>query len=246
MRILILSDLHSNYEALEAVVEDAAGSYDEVVCLGDVVGYGGDPNRVTEWVRANTMAVIRGNHDRACTGDAVVEWFSGPAQIAAEWTNGELTGENRRFLEQLPAGPLAWDGVYLMHGSPRDEDEYIVDKGEAARLLPYLPGDICFFGHTHIQGGFGLRRGLAWRLAAPADGEHERVHQMEPDTLYLLNPGSVGQPRDMDRRAAYGLYDTEAKVLALRRTPYDIERARKRILEASLPAFLADRLAQGR
>lgn len=246
MRVLVLSDLHSNYQALEAVVEDAGGSYDQVVCLGDVVGYGGDPNRVTEWVRANCTVTIRGNHDRACTGDPVVEWFTGPAQVAAEWTNAALTPENRLFLERLPAGPLAANGFFLMHGSPRDEDEYVLGKMEAAYLYPYLPGDISFFGHTHIQGGFGLRRGRAWTLAAPKHGESETVHQLEPDTMYLLNPGSAGQPRDMDPRAAYGLYDTEAKVFLMRRTSYDIKRAQRRILEASLPSFLAERLAHGR
>ncbi|HUQ95026.1 MAG TPA: metallophosphoesterase family protein [Bryobacteraceae bacterium] len=246
MRFLILSDLHSNLQALEAVVEHAAGAYDQVLCLGDVVGYCADPNPVTDWIRQHAAAIVRGNHDRACTGDAVIECFSGPAQFAALWTYGALNPENREWLQELPQGPVAIGDFFLVHGSPKDEDDYLLNKCDAAEVSRHMPGAICFFGHTHVQGGFAMRRGRTWLIPHPKPKESHHTHQLEPDTSYLLNPGSAGQPRDGDPRAAYAIFEMESKVITFCRAPYDVATAQDRIRKAKLPYFLADRLSVGR
>lgn len=246
MRCLILADIHSNLIALEAVLADAAGSYDTVVCLGDVVGYGSNPNEVTAWVKANAALAIRGNHDRACSGDEAIEWFTAHARTAAFWTRSKLSPENQEYLRSLPAGPAALDGFHLVHGSPADEDEYIANKNEAAHQYASMPGEVCFFGHTHIQSGFAMRNGKAWTMDKPAPNDAARCYELEPDTWYLLNPGSVGQPRDGDPRAGYALYDTVKRVVAFHRVAYDVTTARKRIEAAGLPGFLASRLVLGR
>lgn len=245
MRCLILSDIHSNLQALEAVLKDAAGAYDAVVCLGDVVGYAADPNAVTDWVRTHVLAIVRGNHDRACTGDPVIDFFGDSAREAAIWTQSTLTDQNRTYLQGLPKGPRLFAGFSLSHGSPRDEDEYVITKSEALDVFLHLPAEVCFFGHTHLQIGFGLRRGRAWVLPPPDLDASQQSYQLEPDAWYLLNPGSVGQPRDADPRAAYALYDTESRLLVLRRVNYDIALAQSRIRQAGLPEYLAHRLAAG-
>lgn len=246
MRWLILSDIHGNLPALESVLADAKGRCDALLCLGDIVGYGADPNAVTERIRETVPTVIRGNHDRACTGDPTIETFTDLAYSAAMWTRQVLTEENAGYLRSLPAGPIALDGFHIAHGSPRDEDEYVFTRQDAADQFSCLPSHVCFFGHTHVQGGFGLRRGRTWGLAKPDDAEQEAAHTLEPDTCYLVNPGSVGQPRDSDPRASYAIFDGEARTVHFRRVRYDIEAARKKILAAGLHPFLAARLVAGR
>lgn len=246
MRFLILSDIHGNKHALDAVLEDSAGQWEQVVCLGDIVGYGGHPNEVTAWVKQNASTVIRGNHDRACCGDEALEWFNRPAQQAALWTLAHLEPAHRTYLEDLPPGPVAVANFWAVHGSPADEDEYITDKSDAEVAARYMPGEICFFGHTHYQGGFGVRRGRVWELGPPKGKESERCHELENDSVYLINPGSIGQPRDHDPRAAYALFDSMTKTVVLRRVVYEVEAAQKSIREAGLPAWLADRLRVGR
>ncbi|MBL8176544.1 MAG: metallophosphoesterase family protein [Bryobacterales bacterium] len=240
MRFLILSDIHANRHALEAVVADAGVRYDRIVCLGDIVGYGAEPNATSDWVRTNVPVVVRGNHDRACTGDAVIEEFSDNAYQAAQWTLPLLTEENCRWLTGLPRGPVPVEDFFLCHGSPADEDEYVTSTYEAAFQYRYLPAEVCFFGHTHLQGTFAMRPGKAWYL------DPSSVLAVEPDTAYLINPGSVGQPRDHDPRAAYAVYDSDARIAEFRRVKYDIAGAQKAIREAGLPEYLASRLAQGR
>ena len=245
MRILILSDIHGNLQALNAVVEHAAGTYDNVVCLGDVVGYGADPNAVSEWVRQNVALTIRGNHDRACVGDPVIEDFNDNAQFSCLWTLERLTESNRTWLKELPAGPQPFEGFYMCHGSPRDEDEYVTDRMTAISLFPFMPGNLCFFGHTHWQGGFRIAPGRMWVVEPPKHQEQERIHFLDRDKAFLINPGSVGQPRDLDPRAGYAILDTDAWSVALRRTTYDIRKAQLTILSAGLPHFLAGRLSEG-
>jgi predicted phosphodiesterase len=240
VRFLIVSDIHSNLQALQAVEADAAGSYDQVLCLGDIVGYGADPNAVCEWVRAKVKVVIRGNHDRAALGDPCLDDFSEDAHTAALWTASQLNEENRAFLAQLPQGPVVVENFALAHGSPADEDEYIVFEHDAAHAAMFLPTDVCFIGHTHLQGGFAMRRTRGWLV--PPKG----IYSIEPSTSYLINPGSVGQPRDEDPRAAYAIYDSAAKQVAFRRVSYDIAEAQERIRKAGLPQFLSFRLSLGR
>ncbi len=246
MRYLVLSDLHANFEALNTVLESAAGNYDRILCLGDLVGYGADPNAVTDWVRANTAVVVRGNHDRACAGLEDLAWFNPVARIAAEWTHHQLTPGNREYIAALPKGPISVENFQVMHGAPLDEDEYMVQAADAGQAFPYLETSLGFFGHTHLQGGFEWTRSHIRVIPRPGPGETEFVLELDPDCAYLINPGSVGQPRDADPRAAYVLYDPEDKYIVYRRTPYDISAAQEKIHNAELPGVLAERLSLGR
>lgn len=245
MRYLILSDIHANWEALEAVLRHASGSYDEIVCLGDLVGYGADPNRVVQWARAHLSAAVRGNHDKAAVGLADLEWFNPAAREAAEWTASVLTAENYWYLRGLPRGPLEVGDFQIMHGHPADEDEYLLTLMAPGDVLPWLTSATAFFGHTHYQGGFQIARESVSGLAARAESDERFSVRLHPRWKYLINPGSVGQPRDGDPRAAYAIYDVEAGVVELRRCAYPVEVAQARILRAGLPAVLAERLAVG-
>jgi len=240
---LILTDIHSNLEALEAVLADADGLYDCVLCLGDVVGYGGDPNAVTDWAREECAAVVRGNHDRACAGTESLEFFNPAARASAIWTRRALTQENRAYLNQLPRGPLRIEeplgNFLLVHGSPMDEDQYLSSMDDAALMEGHLELPATFFGHTHLQGGFRL---------APDGVARVRPSQklkMAPGYYYLINPGAVGQPRDGDPRASYVLYSIEEQTLEYRRVPYNIDGAAAKIRAAGLPEVLARRLYEG-
>jgi predicted phosphodiesterase len=245
VRYLILSDIHANWEALEAVLSRAAGEYDQVVCCGDLVGYGPDPNAIVDWVRSNVAFVIRGNHDKAAVGLENLEWFNPVARTAALWTQNELTPENGEYVRQLARGPLAVDHYQIAHGSPLDEDEYLVGGAEVAQVFEYLDRNLTFFGHTHVQGGFALARGRGHILRGPALDEEAAGLDLDPDGVYLINPGAIGQPRDGDPRAAYVLYDPASCGIEYRRAEYDIGSVQAKIRGAGLPDFLAARLAVG-
>ena len=176
MRYLILSDIHANWEALEAVLGQAEGHYDQALCCGDIVGYGADPNAATEWVRDNAAAVVRGNHDKAAYSSEGVEWFNTAARRATEWTQLELDAGNLVYIGALPKGPLWIEDFLIAHGSPMDEDDYIVDAGQAGQLYGYLESEVTFFGHTHLQGGFLLHRnGMRQISQVPADAREMSV-----------------------------------------------------------------------
>lgn len=244
MRYLILSDIHANREGLEAVLNDAAGDYDEIVCLGDVVGYGADPNAVTDWVRENVPAVIRGNHDKACCGLEDPQYFNPIALKACEWTASVLTETNRKYLRELAQGPLDHQHFVMVHGSLRDEDEYILGAHEAVCQFPLAQGRVILFGHTHLQGGFASWDSpLGISMIPPTT--RRLVLPIAPDKTYLINPGSVGQPRDHIWEAGYAIFDTVGPCVEYRRCPYDIEKAKSKILEAHLPPALAERLSVG-
>ncbi len=246
MRYLILSDIHSNGEALAAVAELARDRYDRALCCGDLVGYGADPNAVVDWVRENCAVIVRGNHDRACTGTDDLDWFNPTARAAAMWTRRALTPENRDWVSGLARGPLAVDEFELAHGSISDEDEYLLSAGEASAAFAYLNGRLAFFGHTHIQGGYIWRRErLEIIPRVPARCERTLL-DIERDGAYLINPGSVGQPRDGDPRAAFAIFDSDAQIVTYWRAAYDVETARRKILQTGLPAILGNRLTAGR
>jgi predicted phosphodiesterase len=245
VRYLIISDLHSNVRALDAVLADAAGEFDAVVCCGDVVGYCAEPNEVIDWVRANTVCVVRGNHDKASAGLEDIEWFNPVARAAIEWTQKELRPENLEYLQLLAKGPTHVDGFAVFHGSPIDEDEYLTSPLEANMMVPYLDAPLSFFGHTHLQGGFLTVRQGTRKIDKPAAGQKEVDIVLEETTWYLVNPGSVGQPRDHDPRAAYALLSLEDRLVRLRRVRYDIKGAQAAIRSAGLPEPLAMRLALG-
>ena len=246
MRYLILSDLHANWEALEAVVGQTAGTYDKAVCCGDLVGYAADPNRVVAWVRANCAVVVRGNHDRACTGLDDLEWFNPVARAAALWTLKNLTSEHVTYTAALTKGPILLDGFQVVHGSPFDEDEYVLAAGEAGQAFTYLESRLAFFGHTHVQGGFIWNHSRVETIARMSARTGEESLAIDPDCAYMINPGSVGQPRDGDPRAGYAMYDSVAHTVTYHRTLYDVETAQKKIRDAGLPPILADRLLVGR
>jgi len=246
VRYLILSDIHSNWEALEAVLADADGKYDKILCCGDIVGYGANPNEVTEWVQSNTAFCVRGNHDKAVAGLDDLEWFNPFAKESALWTRKQLTKANLTYLRLLERGPLRIGKLQILHGSPVDEDEYLVGRDDAQQVAYYLDVPYSFFGHTHLQGGFAYYRSGVQLIARPALHERYRAVELDPDVYYLINSGSVGQPRDMDPRAAYSLYTVGEPVVLLCRTPYDIAGAQKKIIQAGLPAFLAERLDAGK
>lgn len=241
-----MSDLHGNQQALDAMVREAAGRYDQAICCGDLVGYGADPNPVTEWVRDHCAVVVRGNHDRASSGLDDLEWFNPVARAAAVWTLENLSDSNTEYIRTLPQGPILVDGFQVVHGSPYDEDEYVLAAGEAGQAFGYLEARLAFFGHTHVQGGFIWNQSRVETIARTSVRTDRQVMEIDPQCAYLVNPGSVGQPRDGDPRAAYAVYDSDAHMLTYYRAVYDVEAAQKRIREAGLPPILADRLSVGR
>jgi predicted phosphodiesterase len=249
MRALILSDIHANLPALTAVLA-AAPNHDQVWDLGDVVGYGASPNETIAQVRQLGSIHVRGNHDRACCGLVSLEDFNPIARRAAEWTADRLTPAHLSWLCEMPAGPLrVGEGLICVHGSAADEDEYVQALPEALNAWIAAPEErIQFFGHTHLQGGFiGSEDG--WFAFAPEYGSNAEADTfdlpLQRGVRYLLNPGSVGQPRDGDWRAAFAIYDEAAALVRFYRVPYDLEQAQQLILEAGLPDRLATRLAEG-
>jgi diadenosine tetraphosphatase ApaH/serine/threonine PP2A family protein phosphatase len=255
MRALILSDIHANLEALNAVLA-AAGEWDVLWNLGDMVGYGASPNQVLDVIRPLSTLTVRGNHDRACSGISSTVQFNPVARTAANWTFEQLTKENIEWLRELPKGPLQPHDprlgdaqVSLAHGSPLNEDQYILSMRDAWAPLQVMVTAITFVGHTHIQGGFS-QKDHEWHEVRPwYRGRNEAetwTLAIAPGTRNLINPGSVGQPRDYDWRAAFAVYDSEAGEIIYHRVPYDVTATQGRILMARLPERLAARLREGR
>ena len=245
MRYLILSDIHGNWEALQAVLAHPRSEYDQIVCCGDLVGYGADPDAVTEWVRENVASVVRGNHDKAAAGLEDLEWFNPVAKRSALWTQAAMKPENVAYLRDLTKGPEQVNGFQILHGSPLDEDEYVVTQHDVAQIAPYLASEVSFFGHTHLQGGFLCHRNGVAPFGGVPDDAADQAIELEHDASYLINPGSVGQPRDGDPRAAYAVYDPQVRLVTLFRAEYDIAGAQRKILNAGLPEMLAARLQAG-
>jgi diadenosine tetraphosphatase ApaH/serine/threonine PP2A family protein phosphatase len=247
MRYLVISDIHANLEAFETVMAAAAPlNYEQILVLGDLVGYGADPNAVCERVRALApQALIRGNHDKVGSGIESPEGFNAVARSAIRWTHDALTPENREWLAALPAGPLAVDDfIEICHGTPFDEDAYVFDDLDALRAMHAARRPLCLFGHTHVQVGHYLSRDQ-FGLSTP-DDQRPLTIRLEEANRYLVNPGSVGQPRDGDPRAGFAIADTAAREVTLYRVEYPIAKAQARILEEGLPDVLAQRLALGR
>jgi predicted phosphodiesterase len=260
MRALILSDIHANLEALNTVLA-AAGEWDQLWNLGDMVGYGGSPNQVLDLIRPLATLTVRGNHDRVCCGISSMVNFNPTARAAAKWTLEELSPDNLVWLRSLPQGPLypelaelidAEPGgppVTLAHGSPLNEDHYIHTMRDAWAPLQQMTTAITFFGHTHVQGGFSQKQHDWYELHPryPSGKQAETWTLPVPaGTRHLINPGSVGQPRDGDWRAAFAIYDSDAGEVVYHRVPYDLTTAQGRILMAGLPERLAARLREGR
>ncbi len=243
MRYLVISDIHANMQALESVFA-AAPPHDHVLMLGDLVGYGADPNGVIERIRDLTaVTCIRGNHDKVAAGLETTDGFNYLAKQAIAWTAAELTPDNLRWLTALPQGPvIADDLIQICHGAPFDEDVYIFDDLDAVRALRALERRVCLFGHTHVPAAYALTHEL--RHIGPPRGDFRLT--LESSARYLVNCGAVGQPRDGDPRAAFGLLDGDIQTLTVHRVAYDIAAAQAAILAAGLPDVLAQRLAIGR
>jgi diadenosine tetraphosphatase ApaH/serine/threonine PP2A family protein phosphatase len=240
VRCLIATDIHSNIEALEAVLEDASGlGCDTYLCLGDIVGYGASPRETLAAVRDRFDVVVRGNHDAALIDEAESFSFNECARAAIEWTRGELGTDERDYIASLPLAEHI-DGVRLVHGSPEDPAgwHYVKDTMGASYQFEAFEEQFCLIGHTHLPLVVSLAGGT---LRA----ETESQIRLRPNIRYLINVGSVGQPRDGDPDAAYGVLDLEAGSLELRRVKYRVKRARRKILDAGLPEFLGERLLTG-
>jgi predicted phosphodiesterase len=243
VRYLVLADLHANLQALDAVLADAATrGYDQVLVLGDLVGYGADPAAVIDrTLGLDPAAIIRGNHDKVCAGLESPEYFNEVARQSIEWTAAALSPAHLAALAALPRGPrLVTDAVEICHGAPFDEDYYVFDLADASAAIDAASARLCLFGHTHVPAVFSTP-GDPMQPRGPTDDE-----LVLPDEgPALVNVGSVGQPRDGDPRAAYGVLDLEARTLKLCRVAYDVAGAQARIRAAGLPDRLALRLSKG-
>jgi predicted phosphodiesterase len=246
VRYLVLSDIHANLGALEAVLEaHPRSSYDALIVLGDLVGYGPDPNEVTDRIRdLHPDVIIRGNHDKVAAGLEDASAFNNVAREAALWTRDALSPANRDYLAALPEGPLrVGEWIEICHGSPFDEDAYVFDDVDALRAIRTADRQVCLFGHTHVPLVFLL---TDTRLDAMQPRGPEHRVRFDPGIRYLVNAGSVGQPRDGDARAACGVIDTDAHEMLVQRVEYSIEPVQGRITKAGLPEPLAFRLGLGR
>jgi predicted phosphodiesterase len=245
MRVAVLSDIHSNLEALDAVLNHSVEHDVETVWfLGDAVGYGGDPAAVVEWLRKlEGDPHVRGNHDKVVAGIEEPDSFSAIAKDAALQTRGMLTPENTAFLRRLQQGPVhVSDEVALCHGSWWDEDYYVLHPSDAAECFRLMRCDVLFFGHTHRAGLYAELDQVTYEVGA----DREMDVALRRDARYVVNPGSVGQPRDRDPRAAYAVFDTEDWTLRFHRVAYDVAGAQQRIVSVGLPAMNAARLSEGR
>ncbi len=237
MRYAVLSDIHANLEALVAVLADAAPSVDALLCLGDVVGYGADPAPCVELLDARAATVVAGNHEHGVAGLLDLGWFNRHARAALEWTREQLDAEHREWLGARPLVLEIGDAL-LVHASPRqpDEWEYLLTASDGWEAFAAFSTRLCFLGHSHCPAVWSLGSSGPTYEPAPADVT------LDAGRRYIINVGSVGQPRDRDRRAAYAIWDVDARHVEIRRVAYDVTTAARKILEAGLPSVLADRL----
>jgi predicted phosphodiesterase len=240
MRYAILADIHANYEGLQAVLEDAREQgATHYACLGDVVGYNADPGECLEVIRQLRCPVVRGNHDHYCSHSDSLEGFHPLAANVIDWTRTRLSSEQREYLGNLALVDSV-ESFTIVHSTLDTPEEwgYVFDKLEAEANFSYQTTSLCFYGHTHVPMVFeksdSIRAGTYRQL------------KLEVGRKYLINVGSVGQPRDGDPRAAYVMYDLDKGTIELRRVPYDFRETQRKILDHGLPHRLAFRLAQGR
>ncbi len=243
MLFAVIADLHANLEAAQATFKEIdRRKPDRVICLGDLTGYNTNPNEVIDMVRERNIPTIMGNHDAAVCGLEDPWFFRASAKRAIEWQYEKIRPDNRQWLMQAPE-QVSFDGVCLgVHGSPSSRDDYIIDWLDAMRQLEFLNGRgirLCFFGHSH-RASFFSETGNSHHTTPGT------VYTLQPGNRYFLNPGAVGQPRDRDPRAAFGLFDLEKMTFEFCRVEYDIEKCARKIVEAGLPLELAKRLPKGK
>ena len=244
MNILVIADVHGNLAALEAVLADV-GEVEHVWCLGDLVGYGPNPNEVVQRLRELPLKSLVGNHDLGSTGKADLQKFNADARASCEWTATVLAPANQEFLTSLqPSG--AFGDVFAAHGSPRDPVwEYISNMRVAEPNFGYFSTDICLVGHSHVPLVFRWRRGAVGAQAFVTEVPSTATPVVAGDDRIIFNPGSVGQPRDGDPRAAYAVFAPETRSFRCVRVPYDVSRTQAQMRSAGLPDGLALRLQYG-
>jgi predicted phosphodiesterase len=245
MRYLIFTDIHGNYEAFQAVLKAIRKKrIDHYVFLGDLVGYGASPNEVIQRILAlKPLSIIRGNHDKAVSGLDSVQTFNPIAASAIFWTKKTISRKNLDFLVRLKQSPeVIQDAITICHGAPFDEDYYIFGEFDAAEAFSYIQTPVCFFGHTHFPFVYTEKEGNVEGTFLEGDANEIRL---EKGVRYLINPGSVGQPRDRNSRAAFAVYDSESRTIKFSRVEYDLEAAKQKIIDARLPPALAERLSLG-
>ncbi len=240
MKYAIIADIHSNLEAFQVVLHDIEKQKcTHVACLGDVVGYNANPKECLDTVRAMNIPCVKGNHDEFCSSDTPMEGFSPHAAEAGNWTRGKLTEDDRKWLRELKFLRLV-SNFTIVHATLDAPQRwgYVFDKLAAAASFTYQNTPICFFGHTHVP--------VAFIRDSVVRGDSYSKFRVQPGRKYFINVGAVGQPRDNNPKAAYVIYDMDEGSIELRRLEYDIAAAQKKILEAGLPARLAERLALGK
>lgn len=245
MRYLVFSDIHGNLEAFTALLEFIqTKKIDHYLFLGDLVGYGANPNEAVETIQGlRPLSIIRGNHDKAVCDLNSIESFNPLAATAILWTKRKIQKEKCQFLCNLKRGPLViHDSLTVFHGAPFDEDYYIFGEFDAVEAFYYLNTPLNFFGHTHFPVVFRKKENIVEGSFLFGD---DVSLEIEEDIQYLINPGSIGQPRDRDPRASCAIYDSEEKKIVFHRIPYNISEAQRKILAADLPPTLAERLSLG-
>jgi predicted phosphodiesterase len=245
MRYLIFTDIHGNMEAFLAFLKFAQKrKVDHYLFMGDLVGYGASPNEIIQRIRLlKPISMIRGNHDKAVCGLDTVQTFNPIAASAIHWTRDNITKKNMSFLCKLEQGPMIVNkDIMICHGAPFDEDHYIFGEFDASEAFLHIPVQLCFFGHTHFPFVYEEKDHVVEGTFLTGDDNEIKV---EKGVRYLINPGSIGQPRDRNPMAACAIYDSNTKKIKFYRFPYDIEKAQKRIIGAGLPPALAERLAVG-
>ena len=244
MRIGLLSDIHGNLEALQACLDKLAGLVDDYLCLGDIVGYGPDPNACCEVIRSLQCRAVLGNHDEAALGRIDLSWFNPWAARAAEWTQEVLSFPNRQWLSSLPDIFESAEFV-AVHGSLLEyTTEYITDPWSCRPTMDLMRTNLCFVGHTHIAEVYMQKVGH--QLAGQMRLQKGTVLHIEDGYKYVFNPGSVGQPRDGIWLASCAVWDTDARTLTLHRVEYDLEATQEKMRQVGLPEMLWRRLALGR
>ncbi|MBN1460584.1 MAG: metallophosphoesterase family protein [Armatimonadetes bacterium] len=239
----LISDIHGNLEALEVVLGELTDA-DGFLCLGDIVGYGADPGPCLTRIRElPNLICVAGNHDLAAVGSYDLSWFNPFARAAIEWTAAKLTDEHASYLRSLPSTAHV-DSALLVHGSLPNEMDYITSPAEARLCFDAMPGDLAFVGHTHVAEYYETRRRSRFpqQVSLWSGGEI----RIQDRTRYIINPGAIGQPRDGNPAASFGVWDVESGAIAVRRVSYDVEAAQAKMREARLPEYLLERLSVGR
>ncbi len=246
MRYLIFSDIHANLEALNSVLSAVSSNHiDKYIFLGDIVGYGANPNELVDVFKTlHPRIAIRGNHDKVVSGLDSGEDFTLHARTAALWSQRQITSVNKRYLQQLSKGPIVVDECFeIVHGSPHKEDFYIWYEWDARMVLNDSDRWITFFGHTHVPMLYSQNNESGFKAEYPDTQNYSS--QLSREEKYLINPGSVGQPRDDNPQSSFAIFDSETDIIEINRIEYDIQSAQEKIRQMGLPEMLASRLSVG-